>query len=232
MTERAQRIWARVAGFLFLWLIATGVAGMMIMSRIAGSGTFAETARRIAESEHLYRAALCCELMETMSALILAFALYATLRTADESIAQFAMFWRLGESLIGAVGVVIGFGTLHVNTAQADGVAATAQLSTLAALGHHAGSAATNISASFFSIGSLLFFYLFFKSRYIPRILSAFGMVASVIVTAMLFGSLAFPEHAATLQYGWAPMALAEMATGIWLMVFAVRRSEDASSLQ
>ncbi|PYQ56894.1 MAG: DUF4386 domain-containing protein, partial [Acidobacteria bacterium] len=75
----------------------------------------------------------------------------------------------------------------------------------------------------FFSIGSLLFFYLFFKSTYIPRILSAFGVFASVVVTIMCFGSLIFPERESTLQYGWAPMAVAEVTTGLWLMLFAVK---------
>jgi len=231
MTERTQRIWARLAGFLFLWLIVTGVTGMVITSRIAGSGTFAETATRIAKSEHLYRAALCCELVETMSALVLAFALYVTLRPVHELVAQFAIYWRLGESFIGGVGVVLGFVTLHLYTsAPTAGTAAAAQLPALAELTNRAGS--VNISATFFSIGSLLFFFLFFKSRYIPRILSVFGIFASVVVTAMLFGILIFPEHAATLQYGWAPMALAEVATGIWLMVFAVRPGAHGTSLQ
>jgi hypothetical protein len=39
----------------------------------------------------------------------------------------------------------------------------------------------------------------------------------------MCFGSLIFPEYAATLQYGWAPMAIAEVTTGFWLMLFAVK---------
>ncbi len=56
-TERTQRRYARLAGFLLLWLIATGIAAMVLTSHIAGSGTFAETAKRIAASEHLYRRA-------------------------------------------------------------------------------------------------------------------------------------------------------------------------------
>ncbi|MBI1748872.1 MAG: DUF4386 domain-containing protein [Acidobacteria bacterium] len=90
-------------------------------------------------------------------------------------------------------------------------------------LTRNASFAAYNISAILFSLGSILVFYLFFKSRYIPRILSAFGVFASVIVTIICFGSLNFPEHAGTLQYGWAPMAIAEVTTGFWLMLFAVK---------
>src|ERR1700682_1501797 len=53
-SERTQRIYARIAGFLFLWLIITGLAGTIIISHIVGSGTFAETAKRGVASEHLY----------------------------------------------------------------------------------------------------------------------------------------------------------------------------------
>jgi len=56
--ERTQRIYARFAGFLLLWLIFNGLGGTLLFSRIAGGGTFAETAQRIAASERLYRVAL------------------------------------------------------------------------------------------------------------------------------------------------------------------------------
>ena len=233
-TERTQRIYARVAGFLFLWLIITGLGGMLTVSHIVGSGTFAETAKRVVASERLYRVALSSELMETLSALLLAFALYVTLKPVDELLAQMAMYWRLGESFIGGVGMIFGFVRLGLYTSpQWVGALGADQTQALVALTRHAGSAAYNIGAMCFSIGSILFFYLFFKSRYIPRILSAFGVFASVIVTIICLGSLIFPEHAATLQYGWAPMAIAEVTTGFWLMLFAVKsqaRSDQQSA--
>jgi len=222
-TEKTQRIYARVAGFLFLWLIITGLDGTLIISHIVGSGTFAETAKRVVASEHLYRVALCSELIETLSAVLLAFALYVTLKPVDKLLAQIAMYWRLGESFIGGAGMIFGFVKLGLYTSpQSLGALGTDQSQALVDLTRHAGFAAYNISAIFFSIGSILFSYLFFKSRYIPRILSAFGVFASVMVTIMCFASLIFPERAATLQYGWAPMAIAEVTTGFWLMFKAV----------
>ena len=223
-TERTQRIYARVAGFVYLWLIVTGLAGGLTISHIVGSGTFAETAKRVAASEHLYRIALSSELIETLSTVLLAFALYVTLKPIDRFLAQIAMYCRLGETSIGGVGVIVGFLRLHLYTSpQSFGALGPDQSQAIVDLTRNAGFAAFNIAAIFFSLGSILIFCLFFKSRYIPRILSAFGVFASVIVTIMCFGSLIFPEHAATLQYGWAPMAVAEVATGIWLMLFAVK---------
>jgi hypothetical protein len=229
-TAKTQRTYARLAGFLFPWLIITGIAGLLIESHITGSGTFAEAAKRVAASQHLYRIGLCIELIETMSALVLAFALYVTLKPFNLLLAQHAMYWRLGESLLGAVGVMFGFSRLDLYGASQSLTAASIgpgapdterSQALLAAVSHALGG--SEISAIFFSIGSLLFFYLFFKSRCIPRILSAFGVFASVVVTLLCFGSLVFPEHSAILQYGWAPMAIAEVSTGVWLMIFAVK---------
>jgi len=217
-TVRTQRIYARVAGFLFLWLIITGLAGLITTSRIAGSGTFAEQAQRIAASERLYRLALTSGLIETMSALLLAFALYATLKPVDKLLAQLAIYWRLAESLIGAVGVIFGFVALRAYTSSQP----AEQSQTIVELTRYLGTGTYNVSALCFSIGSSLFFYLFFRSKYIPRILSAFGLFASVLVTIICFGDLIFPERAAMFRYGWAPMAIAEVVTGFWLM-FAVK---------
>lgn len=49
-TERTQRTFARVAGFLFLWLIIAGLAGALTVSPVVGSGTFAETAKGVVAS--------------------------------------------------------------------------------------------------------------------------------------------------------------------------------------
>jgi len=232
-TKATQLIYARVAGFLFLWLIITGLAGTLTISRIVGSGTLAETAKRVAASEHLYRIALSSELIETLSALVLAFALYVTLKPVDKLLAQIAMYWRLGESFIGVVGVIFGFLKLRLyGSHDALDTLGTDRLQVLVGLTREAGFAVYNTSAICFSIGSLLFFYLLFKSRYIPQVLSAFGVFASAVVTVICFGSLIFPEHAATLQYGWALMAIAEVTTGFWLMFWVKipARNEPASA--
>ena len=112
--DRTQRIYARVAGFLFLWLIITGLAGAITISHIAGSGNFTETAKRVVASERLYRVALSSELIETLSALLLGFALYVTLKPVNRFLAQLAMCWRLGESFIGCVAMIFGFVRLRL----------------------------------------------------------------------------------------------------------------------
>ena len=223
-TESTQRRFARIAGFMYLWLIVTDMAGLLIISHILGSGSFAEKAERAAASPHLYGFALSSELIESLSVVLLAFALYVTLKPVDKLLAQIALYWKLGESFIGGAMMIFSFQMLRLYTSPelTEGLG-SGRTQALIQLTGGATSDAYNITAIFFSIGSMLFFYLFFKSRYIPRILSAFGVFASICVTITCFASLIFPEYAATLQYGWAPIGLTELVTGVWLVVCRVR---------
>src|SRR5262245_8862545 len=75
--DKTQRTYARLAGCLFLGVIILAFGSGFILSHIAGSGTFPETARRIAASERLYRTALSTAVIATLGSVLLAFALYA-----------------------------------------------------------------------------------------------------------------------------------------------------------
>jgi Domain of unknown function (DUF4386) len=220
---RTQQIYARLAGFLFLWLIVTGLGGELTISHIVSSGTFAEVSKRVIASEHLYRFGLGIELIETLSALLLAFALYVTLKPVNKLLAQLGMYCRLAESFVGCVGMVFGFVRLRLYSSESIAALGNEHSEALVGLTRQAGFATYNISATCFSIGSLIFFYLFYKSGYIPRILSAFGVFASVVVTVICLGSLIFPEYSGKLQYGWAPMAVAEVVLGLWLLIKGVK---------
>lgn len=155
-TERTQRIYARVAGFLFLWLIITGLAGAITISHIAGAGTFAETVERVVASERLYRLALASELIETLSALLLAFALYVTLKPVNKLLAQMAMYWRFGESFIGCLAIIFGFVRLGLyGSTQPFGALARDQSQAFVDLTRQVAGAAGSVDVLCFGIGSM-----------------------------------------------------------------------------
>jgi hypothetical protein len=52
--DNTQRRYARLVGFLFLGEIILAIGSGFVLSHIAGSGTFAETTKRIAASERSY----------------------------------------------------------------------------------------------------------------------------------------------------------------------------------
>lgn len=221
--EAVRQRYAKLAGFLFLWLIVTDLSGMVLVGRVRGAGTFAETAQRVAASEHLYRLGICLELVEALSVVLLGFALYVTLREVNRRVAQVALCWKLGEAALGGVGIIVALVRLQLYLVA--GVALGVQEPLLQLL-REAGGATYNVSAIFFSLGSALFFWLFYVSKGIPRWLAGIGLFGSVMVTVLCFANLIFPAYDRVWQAGWVPMAVAEIGTGFWLLLRGVKVRE------
>ena len=149
----------------------------------------------------------------------------------NKRLAQLALWARLGEAIIVGAVLVFRFAALRLYAAaQTAGPLQDDQLQVLISFAGRAYGCGVQIWLMFCGLGSTLFFYLFYKSRYIPRPLAAFGVFASVMVLIVSFSILNFPKYAGTLQYGWAPSFLAEVTTGFWLMIVGIRPSARAVS--
>jgi hypothetical protein len=221
--DQTQRTYARLAGVLLLGAIFIALGSGAILSHIAGDGTFAETAARIAASERLYRAALSSVVIVTLSSSLLAFALYVTLKPINSLLAQLAMIFSLGDSFLALMVRTCGFVRLHLYISVQSAGAGSLNAEALTDLVRGVASTTENIGGISFGIGSCIFFYLFLKSRYIPRSISILGLIAAVIWTVMYFANLLFPEHHSLFQYiCFPPMLLAEVVSGFYLLLFAV----------
>jgi hypothetical protein len=222
--DDTQRFYARLAGFMYLLNYATSMFGALAPARIGGSGDFGERARRIVASEHLYRTALTSMVLGWVLIVFLAFSLYVTLKPVNKRLAQLALFLELGQASVGAVTVIFSFVVLGLYAAfQPTVPLQNDQLETLAHVVQSASGSGFNVSMTFLAVGSTLFFYLFYKSRYIPRPLAAWGVFSSVLMLMVSLAMLIFPEYTRTLQYGWGPMGITEIATALWLIIVGIR---------
>ena len=70
----------------------------------------------------------------------------------------------------------------------------------------------------FMGAGSLLFFVLFWRSRYLPRALAGLGIFGSGLVVVMAATMFVIPERINELKLVGVPMFLAEVATALWLL--------------
>ena len=123
-----------------------------------------------------------------------------------------------------------GFARMHLYVSAQNSGAGPVAAQALVDLMRTIGSTTENLGGVCFGIGSALFFYLFFKSRYIPRFLSGLGVCASVIWTGLYLANLIFPEDHALFRYiFFPPMAIADIATGFYLMLFG--RAQRTSSV-
>jgi hypothetical protein len=224
-SDNTQFIYARLAGFMYFFNDVTSVFGVLAPSSITGSGDFMQKTQRVLASEQLYRTALASMAIGWVLIVFLAYALYITLKPVNKRLAQLALFSEIGQAAVGAVTVMFSFATLWLYTnASANGSFQNIELQTLVSLTQYTGGSGFQISMMFLSVGSTIFFYLFYRSRYIPRMLAALGVFASVMLLVVSVGVLIFPAYTRTLLIGWAPMGLAEIGTALWLMIRGIRR--------
>jgi hypothetical protein len=229
--ERSQRAYARFAGVMYLFT-TFDIAGVVIVSRISGSGSFLHTAHNVAAWETLYRIGLICGLVGTLSTILLAIGLYVTLKPVDGNLAMTALLFRLAESAIGGMVVAFGFATLQIYLDANHTSAFDAnQLSALADLVSRTSAVATTVSVIFFSVGSAIFFYLFLKSAYIPRILTTWGLLGSLLCMVAFVGSLVVPHSSDLIQgVGALPIGIAEPVVGLWLLIRGIKRTTGVPS--
>ena len=220
---KVQIRYARIAGFVYLLIIVLFMSGQFLISHVVGTGDFAQRLGHITDGQLLYRVGLVLQLLSSVFTVLLAYSLYAVLKPVNEGIARMAMYWRLGEAIAGLT-MLMPFTALSLQSnpkyLQSLGVE---HIQTLVELAKDADFASFNIAILFFSFGSILFFYLFLQTRYIPRALSAFGVFASFVTLLISLGNLIFPAYASVIQFGWVPIFISEIATGIWLWARGVR---------
>lgn len=220
MTETADSTslqrWARLAGFMYLFVMAVYLGGVAVSSHFGVRGDLVTTAARIAAAEPLYRTGLALQLVASWTTILLAGAFYALLRQVGPNLALLALMWRTAEATLGGVTAAFAYIALE-NVRGADGSPALTRLLTAgyATLFH--------VALVFFAAGSILFFGLLYKSRCIPRALAGFGVFASVLVALLGFARLILPSVADSLVAGWAPIFIAEFTTGLHLLVRGAR---------
>lgn len=229
--KRTQLAYARIAGFMFLFVTAVHLAGLAITSQLIVPGDFAATAQHITASEQVYRAGLLLQLIPSCAAVLLAGALYALLVTVDSHLALFALIWRAASAVFGGIAVLFSFAAVKIYTGAAPALSPGERegLAALLSRGHTVG---IDISAVFFSVSSLIYFCLLFRSRFVPRALSLLGILASLLFPLISFAMLIVPDQAATLQLGWAPMLAAETLTGLWLLFIGASLKHWSSRTQ
>jgi Domain of unknown function (DUF4386) len=215
---------ARLAGFVFLLYIATGVTSMVLSGQVTSGaeGTAARLAS-IAQHAQIMRVNIVLMLLQAAYAVVLGVTLYAITRDQDRDLAMMALCARVGEGLINAVAPLRTLALLSVAAASTAAAGAdAAAVTALGALLLKMGGWTTLISATCFAVGSLLYSYLFLRARSIPVPLAWLGVVASVLLVAALPLQLAGFLQGPVTDFVWLPMLAFEVPLALWLLIKGV----------
>ena len=218
-TDPVQRS-AKTAGLAYLLIIVSSILSLILGPfKLMVEGDNPATLSNIESKQLLFRIGAAYDLLMFIGVIILSVALYNVLKTVNKSVAQTALYSRIGEAFIGSLTVVCSIAILIlINSGHS-----VEEVNKMTAFIFEIKHALLNIVFAFLGFGSILFCYLFYKSRYIPRILAAFGMLAFALVFGESIAVLLFSVKSTV--FTGAPAILFEIIIGVWLMVKGVNTS-------
>ena len=194
---RSQRAWARIAGAMYWLVLVVDLSGMQLRSAPVGR---------------------LLMLAGSVFTIPLGLGLYYALRPVQNVLASSALCFRLLEAALGILSTLLAFGGVQAGLAH---LKLGGMLVDLARWDNR-----TAFAAFVFTIGSTIFFYLFVRSGYIPRILAWLGLCASLLAFSACLTHLVRPTFPAMTIFAWFPMLLAETSTGLWLVIKSVKAAK------
>lgn len=215
----------RLLGAAFLLVFATSLLSGLLRTSIVGSGSVSDMLVNISSKLSMWRISTVVELFTSVGIVVLAVLLYVVLKKQHKILALVALGWWLAEAITLAVSKLGAFALIPLSSEFVEAGAPTS--STYQTLGHFFYNVldrqGNDIHMLFYCLGGILWFYLFFRSRSIPRAISALGIaIESVALIGMVL--LLFGVSASMIIFY--PIILLELGVGLWLLI---KGTTDAS---
>jgi hypothetical protein len=209
------------AAFLFVW-VAFLVA--FVLPQTLLSGSMSDNLVNISNNLTLMRISILVELVTSIGIVVLAVLLFVVLRKQNKIIALVALGWWLAEAITLAVSKLGAFALIPLSLEYVKaGAPDSSYFQTLGTLFYGVDRWGYDIHMWFFCLGGILWYTLFLKSRYIPRTLSLWGIVAvSLALIGTVMGWLGMPKPLVLVI----PNGLFELAIGLWLVVKGIKAYE------
>ena len=210
---------AVVAGVLFITATLADVISRVALVQpiLSAPVDFAKVSAN--EGQVLFGALLL--LIGAAAAAGIAIALYPVLRKHNEGLALGSVGFRLLEAAlyIGIVVCLLLLVTLSQESANA-GAAAASGYQVPGALLMAARDSLGEVAVLTFGLGALMYYWVFYQSRLVPRWLSGWGLVAiALVMVSGLLVMLGLTEPMSTTQVVLAlPIAVQEMVLAVWLI--------------
>ncbi|MGA2907072.1 MAG: DUF4386 domain-containing protein [Terracidiphilus sp.] len=232
MIEPSQRQAARIFAITTLIMyVVVMIAFTRFYAPFLVWGDEAVTARNFSAHEPLLHFYIALAVVFGIGSIIVMAALYVMFRPISRGLTLFAASTRLVGVVMWFIGLIDLFDALRIMRGAGYLQAFKPEhLQALAGLQLASGWDAYYIGLTISPIGSVLFSYLFFKSRYVPRALAVCGMAASLFEGVCGFAYLIDRNFGAMISVNWyeMPVFFFDVALCIWILVRGLAPRETA----
>jgi hypothetical protein len=211
----SNRKTALAAGLLFIAATAASLLGTAIEPALTGT----DYLTRISENMTRVSGGGLLELIAAGTSAGIAISLYPVLKKWSGTLALGAVVFRAIEAVMYTLGAVSMLSLLKV--AQQFTQAAGADRSWLQAIGDSlVGVRQEAILAGVFAfaVGALMYYYVFFRSRLLPRWLSAWGIAGELLMLVACLSALFSRNPVTSYTVLILPIAAQEIVMAVWLI--------------
>jgi hypothetical protein len=233
--ESSKRIASKLAGFMFLFiLIGYILYGIFVLPIFTVTGNVMATVNNIIANEWLFRIGITYELVAAIVSILLSMVLYILFKPINKNLALLALFLKLAEAIVVTIKVLFSLIALQMLNGRANlTLFESEKMQDLVGLFLNACNNGSLISMVFLGMGFTLFNYLFFKSKYIPGILSGLGILSYSLIFIYGFINILAPDYATVLiikAICWAPSCLFELTIGLWLLLKGIKVKQPVTN--
>ena len=232
--DNAQRTAAKVAGIAGLLAFALVVLGnYVLLEPLVVPRNAAETAQNILAHETQFRLALICFITYGIGAIVLLSALYVIFAPVNRGLAFAGALFRLVFAILWLIAPLNSLAALrllsdvsYLKVFEPDRLQALARVQLAGSFDDY------YVGLPFFGLAATVCAWLWLKSKYIPRGLSIFGVIASAWCVLCAVVYLIFPHFNKIVNdYIFdSPMALFELAVSFWLLFKGLKPAEPDQS--
>ena len=221
---------AIIAGVLFIIATVASVLGTLFSKPILDATDYLI---KISANENRIAIGALFKFIAAAASAGIAISLYPILKKYNQGLALGSVGFRIIEGMLGIVGVIC---LLLLTTLSQEFVKAGAPdssyfqtLGVLLLAGYRVAGNVASLLA--FSIGALLYYYIFYQTRLVPRWLSGWGLVGAMLsMVSGLLVMLRLIDPFSTFQIVLnLPIAPQEMVLAVWLIVKGFNPSVIAS---
>ena len=222
----------RLLGAAFLFVAAaSALSGLLLGSlgipTVGSPDNISEAMIKISDNPTTMLISIIVMFIEAIAIVLLAVLLYTTLKRQNKVTARWAFGLWIIEAVALAFRGISAFSLLTVSQEFAKaGSPGSSHFQTLGSLFFGTTQFSLSVLMVFYCTGGILFYYLLYKSKYVPRALSLFGIAAASLgLIGTLLEILGYDVPLVV----FLPILPYELAIGIWLIVKGFNQSVIAS---
>lgn len=209
----------RIAGITLLFnLIVPTLGYVFIQSRLFVQGNLFSTAQNILNNEGLFRLGILLEVFLAVGLVALGYSLYLLLKHLNPYLAKFAFILKVVEASLMTVVTLFSFFALQllINSSQISTLNENS-INVFAGFIFSQHGKLNSLPMLFLGIEMVIFTVLLYKSAFVPKLISGFGIFSFSLIFIYAILSIFYPEM--NLMLLTIPSFLFELICGGWLLL-------------